>query len=35
MSFLRSGQFWGGVIVGVLLVMFFPSLNLRGKMQAG
>jgi hypothetical protein len=29
MKFLRSGQFWGGVIVGYLLLMVFPQLSIR------
>jgi hypothetical protein len=37
MRALRSGQFWAGVIVGVLLLVVFPQLNPRsmamGKKQ--
>lgn len=29
MRFLRSGQFWAGVIVGYLLLVVFPQLNVR------
>lgn len=29
MSFLKDPRFWGGVLVGYLLVVAFPSLNVR------
>lgn len=29
MRFLRSGHFWGGVVTGYLLLVFFPGLNVR------
>jgi len=29
MRALRSGQFWAGVLVGYLLVVVFPQLNIR------
>ena len=29
MRFLKSGQFWGGVITGYLLLVVFPQLNVR------
>ena len=29
MRFLKSPEFWGGVLVGYLLVVAFPSINLR------
>jgi hypothetical protein len=29
---LKDGRFWAGVVVGALLIIFFPQLNvLRGK----
>jgi len=27
--FLKSGQFWGGVLVGYLLLVVFPQFNVR------
>jgi hypothetical protein len=27
--FLKAPEFWGGVLLGYLLVVAFPSLNLR------
>ena len=35
MRAVRSGQFWGGVLVGALLVTFVPALNFRGKVRTG
>lgn len=39
MRTFKSGQFWFGVLVGVLLLTFFPQLNLRtmvkGKRAGG
>lgn len=35
MGFLKSGTFWGGVIVGLLLCSFVPALNIRSKMSGG
>lgn len=29
MGVLRDGRFWGGVLVGALLLMFVPQLNFR------
>ena len=29
MSFLKSGQFWAGVLVGYLLLVVFPQFNVR------
>lgn len=29
MRILRSGQFWAGVLVGYLVVVAFPQLNVR------
>lgn len=26
---LKSGKFWGGVVVGVVLLSFFPQFNPR------
>jgi hypothetical protein len=26
---LKSGKFWGGIVVGVILLSFFPQLNPR------
>lgn len=31
MAVLKDGRFWGGVIVGALLVMFVPGLNIKAK----
>ena len=33
-GFLKDGRFWGGVLVGYLLVTFVPQLSIRGKMKA-
>jgi hypothetical protein len=33
-GFLKDGRFWGGVLVGYLLVSFVPALNVRGAMSA-
>jgi len=27
--FLKAPEFWGGVLVGYLLVVSFPSINIR------
>jgi hypothetical protein len=36
MSFLKDGRFWGGVVVGAALIIFFPQLNmLRGRRAGG
>jgi hypothetical protein len=29
---LKSGKFWGGVVVGVVLLAFFPQLNPRSAL---
>ena len=29
MAVLKDGRFWGGVLVGILLVSFVPALNVR------
>lgn len=29
MRVLRSGQFWAGVLVGYLVLVAFPQLNIR------
>lgn len=29
MKFLKAPEFWGGVLVGYLLVVAFPSINIR------
>lgn len=29
MSFLKDPRFWGGVVAGYLLLVCFPSLNVR------
>ncbi len=34
-GFLKDGRFWGGVLVGYLLVTFVPQLSFKGKMKAG
>jgi hypothetical protein len=34
MRLLRSGQFWAGVLVGYLILVVFPQLNIRA-MSAG
>ena len=34
MAFLKDGRFWGGVLVGYLLVTFVPALSFRGKIGA-
>ena len=33
MEFLKDPRFWGGVIVGYLLVNFVPQLSVRGKIK--
>jgi hypothetical protein len=30
---LKSGKFWAGVIVGVVLLSFFPQLNPRAALS--
>ena len=32
--FLKDGRFWGGLLVGALLIMFVPQLNFRAKTRA-
>jgi hypothetical protein len=32
---LKSGKFWGGVVVGIVLLSFFPQLNPRVMLTAG
>jgi hypothetical protein len=32
---LKSHQFWIGIIVGLILVGFFPMLNVVGKLKSG
>jgi len=34
MGFLKDGRFWGGVIVGYLLVVFLPQISFRSKTSA-
>ena len=34
-GFLRDATFWGGVLVGYLLVTFVPALSIKGRMSAG
>ncbi len=34
-GFLKDGRFWGGVLVGYLLVTFVPQLSFKGKMKTG
>ena len=31
-GFLKDARFWGGVVVGYLLCVFVPSLNMKGKL---
>ena len=33
-GFLKDGRFWGGVLVGYLLVVFLPQLSVKGRMSA-
>ena len=35
MGALKDARFWGGVLVGALLLMFVPSLNLRARAARG
>jgi hypothetical protein len=35
MEFLKDPRFWGGVIVGYLLVHLMPQLSLKGKIKGG
>lgn len=35
MKALRSGQFWAGVLVGYLLLVAFPQLNIRAMGARG
>lgn len=35
MAVLKSHQFWLGVVVGLILVGFIPSLNIVGKFKGG
>jgi hypothetical protein len=32
---LRSKEFWTGVVIAYLLVIFFPALNFRNHMGGG
>ena len=32
-GFLKDGRFWGGVLVGYLVVTFVPQLSVKGKMS--
>ncbi len=32
MAALKDARFWGGVLVGALLLMFVPALNVRSRM---
>lgn len=34
-AFLKDARFWGGVLVGYLLVTFVPALSFKGKVRAG
>jgi hypothetical protein len=27
MAVLRDGRFWAGIVIGALLIIFFPQLN--------
>jgi hypothetical protein len=31
MAVLRDGRFWAGVLIGALLIIFFPQLNVIRK----
>lgn len=31
-GFLKDGRFWGGVLVGYLLVTFVPQLSVKARM---
>lgn len=33
MGILKSHQFWIGIVIGLLLVGFFPALNVVGKFK--
>ena len=33
-SALKSGHFWAGVVLGVVLLAFFPQLNPRAALGA-
>ena len=35
MGALKDSRFWGGVLVGALLLMFVPALNLRARTARG
>lgn len=35
MGVLKSHQFWLGVVVGLILVGFIPSLNIVSKFRGG
>lgn len=34
-GFLRDARFWGGVLVGYLLVTFVPALSFKARMKTG
>lgn len=34
-GFLKDPRFWGGVLVGYLLVTFVPALSFKAKARAG
>jgi hypothetical protein len=34
MGALKDGRFWTGLIIGALLLMFVPQLNVRSKSKA-
>jgi hypothetical protein len=31
MAVLKDGRFWAGIVVGALLIIFFPQLNVLRK----
>lgn len=35
MNVLKDPRFWGGVVVGYLLVLFLPALNFKATGRAG
>jgi len=35
MGVLKDPRFWGGVVVGYLLVVLMPQLSFKGKAKAG
>ena len=34
-GFLKDARFWGGVLVGYLLVTFVPALSFKSRIKAG